>query len=354
METKIQIFKVSDFLSWQREGSLTLSPSFQRRTVWSAAAKSYLIDTIVRGLPVPIVFVRERLDLDLQRTVREVVDGQQRLRTLFGFIAPDVLTDLDPSRDVFEVLSKHNTDIAGRPFARLPPDVKKALLSYEFGTYVLPPETEDRDVLKIFARINSTGVRLNGQELRNAEFFGDFKQLMYELALEQLDRWRQWGIFNEEAIARMLEVEFVSDVTVTMVRGEITGKTQNRLDEAYRQYDSNFPWSAKVAGRFRRVMDMIDDSVGPVLKSTVFTSEVNFFSLWALVYDLMYDLDTPLGRRAKPAAIRPTRLRAAVVKASEKIRSEDVNDEVLDAIRRASSDTGRRRTRHTFLLECYG
>ncbi len=354
METKIQIFKVSDFLAWQREGSLTLSPSFQRRPVWPESAKSYLIDTIARGLPVPVVFVRERLDLDAQRTVREVVDGQQRLRTLFSFIDATSLRDIDPNRDIFEVLPKHNSDIADRPFPRLPKEVRQVILSYELGTYVLPPETEDRDVLKIFARINSTGVRLNGQELRNAEYFGDLKQLMYELALEQLDRWRAWGIFSEESIARMLEVEFVSDVTLTMTSEAVTGKTQKRLDDLYRQYDENFPKGSKVASRFRRVMDTIDDSVGTVLRSTVFRSEVNFYSLWALAYDLMYDFGAPLSMRAKPAPIKPTRLRSAVITASDRIRAEDVDDDVLDAIRRASSDTGRRRKRHEFLRECYG
>ncbi len=63
-------FKISDFLGWQREGSLRLSPSFQRRAVWKADAKSFLVDTVVRGLPTPVIFIRERVDLDTQRTLR--------------------------------------------------------------------------------------------------------------------------------------------------------------------------------------------------------------------------------------------------------------------------------------------
>jgi hypothetical protein len=353
MDTKIQIFKVSDFLAWQREGSLTLSPSFQRRPVWKEAARSYLIDTIARGLPVPVVFVRERLDLEYQRTVREVVDGQQRLRTLFSFIDAQSLADFDPGRDEFEVLSKHNSDLADRPFGKLPADVRKQILSYELGTYVLPPETEDRDVLKIFARINSTGVRLNGQELRNAEYFGDFKQLMYDLALEQLDRWRAWGIFSEESIARMLEVEFTSDVTLTMSKGEVTGKTQTRLDDLYKKWDEAFPSGRAVTARFRRVMESLEDVIGDQIQRTVFRNEVNFYSLWVLVYDLLYDLDVPLRTSAKANTLKSSKLRSAITLASERIATEDVDDEVLDAIRRASSDTGRRRVRHSFLHKCY-
>ena len=99
---------VSDFISWQRDGTLNLKPEFQRRSVWKPGARSYLVDTIVRGLPVPLILLRERLDLAAQRTMRDVVDGQQRLRTLFAFIDPSTLEDFEPGRDRFTVKRAHN------------------------------------------------------------------------------------------------------------------------------------------------------------------------------------------------------------------------------------------------------
>ena len=86
------------------------------------------------------------------------------------------------------------------------------MLDYDFSVHVLPADTEDRDVLQIFARMNSTGLKLNDQELRNAEFYGSYKEAAYRLAYEQLGRWRSWGIFSETDIARMLEVEETSDI----------------------------------------------------------------------------------------------------------------------------------------------
>ena len=59
-ETFKTTYKVSDFLSWQRSKTLELRPSFQRRPVWQPGAKSYLLDTIIRGLPIPIIFLREQ------------------------------------------------------------------------------------------------------------------------------------------------------------------------------------------------------------------------------------------------------------------------------------------------------
>ncbi len=188
------VYKVSDFLSWQRSKSLILSPSFQRRSVWNKAAKSYLIDTVVRGLPIPIIFIRERPNLDTLEADREVVDGQQRLRTLLSFLDPACLKDYREEQDAFLVQKPHNPEIAGKTFASLPTNIKQQILGYEFSVHILPADTDDTQVLQIFARLNSTGMRLKAQELRNARFLGPFKALMYGLAYEQLERWRKWTI----------------------------------------------------------------------------------------------------------------------------------------------------------------
>ena len=57
---KKTFFTVSNFISWQKAKSLVLTPKFQRRSVWKIGAKSFLIDTIVRNFPIPIIFLRDR------------------------------------------------------------------------------------------------------------------------------------------------------------------------------------------------------------------------------------------------------------------------------------------------------
>lgn len=235
------VFKVNDFLSWQRIGSLSMSPNFQRRPVWPEGAKSLLIDTVVRGVPIPIIFLRQRTDLQTLEPRREVVDGQQRLRTLISYVDPSLLGPaLDPNRDIFTVKRNHNKDLAGKSFKDLPASTRQLILDYEFSVHVLPSDTGDREVLQIFARMNSTGFKLNNQELRNAEWFGEFKTLAYELAYEQLDRWRNWRVFSETDIARMLEVEETSDMMLTMLRG-IQPRRKKPLDKAYKDFDPELP-----------------------------------------------------------------------------------------------------------------
>ena len=75
-------FTALDLLAWHEEGSLELSPKFQRRGVWKPAAKGFFLDTLLRGYPVPPLHIRMMPTAGSNRARREVIDGQQRLRTL--------------------------------------------------------------------------------------------------------------------------------------------------------------------------------------------------------------------------------------------------------------------------------
>jgi len=351
IDLKRTLFSVSDFLDWQRQGSLNLTPPFQRRSVWKPGAKSYLVDSVVRGLPTPLIFIREGLDLETLRPMREVIDGQQRLRTLISFVDESALPDFDPDRDRFTVWREHNPSIASKKFKSLDKSVRSRILGYEFSTHVLPNSTEDRDILMIFARLNSTGTTLNAQELRNAEFFGVFKTLMYQLAYEQLERWIGWGVFSEEEVSRMAEVEMTSDLVGNMIAG-LSGKSQAKLRGWYRQYDEALTGSDELTRRFRDTMDSIEEILGESIRTTVFTSQVYFFSLFTLLYELKYGLGSELAKRSSrqlPANIRPR-----LLEASNDLRWQRVPDEVLDAVQRASADIGRRRTRLNYLLGVVG
>lgn len=342
------IFRVADFLSWQRSGQLKLSPAFQRRSVWSSSQKSYLIDTVVRGLPIPIVFVRDSIDLETRSTVRDVVDGQQRLRTLLSFIDPSALPDFDDDRDRFTVRSIHNSEIAGKPFGRLPKAIQTDILGYEISTHVLPLSFEDRDVLQVFARMNSTGLKLNPQELRNAQYAGTFKTLAYELSTEQLDRWRRWEIFSEDQIARMREVDLSSDLLINMVFG-LTGKSQSRIDKFYADNDTDWPGAESYAHRFRHTMESIDKLLREQFDGSAWSSEVNFFTLFAVIYDLEWGLGSPPENRK--ARKLPSSSSVKIREIGEQLGAGSVPAKVLDAMQRASADLGRRRTRFEFVRD---
>jgi hypothetical protein len=182
--------------------------------------------------------------------------------------------------------------------------------------------------------MNATGVKLNAQELRNAEWFGDFKTSMYQLASEQLQRWREWKIFSEDNIARMEEVEIVSEFAQLALKG-ITHKTQSALDKLYEDHDDNFPERKEFERRFRTVMDYIDDHLGPEMPKLAFHRKTLFYSLFALVYDLLFGLGSPLNRK-KPGQIQ-RRILTWVKTASTRIEKGTAPQKVLDAAARRTT-----------------
>lgn len=334
-------YRVSDFLLWQRSGTLELSPAFQRRSVWRPGAKSYFIDTVIRGLPVPLIFLRDLPSTtDTLEPRREVVDGQQRLRTLVSFIRPSLLPDLKKESDSFTILKSHSSEYAGKSFGQLPSEVRQSILDYQLSTHVFPSHTNDRQILQIFSRMNATGLKLTNQELRNAEWFGEFKSMSYELASERLDWWRKYRIFTEYDIARMQEVELVSELAALMLRG-LGGRTKASIDQLYREYDMKFTERELVSRRMRRVFDQIEEQLRSWLGESVFRRKALFYSLFAAFYDRMYGLGSELTPR-RPRVV-PAEWIEHVRLAGDDIRERSAPQEVLISAARQTTHVRSRR-----------
>jgi hypothetical protein len=359
-QTLRTLYRVSDFVGWQREGTLELNPNFQRRSVWKKGAKSFLIDTIIRGFPVPIIFLRDKkTDLKTLKAKRDVVDGQQRIRTLLSFIDHSLLLDYDPQRDDFEINRTHNKDFGGKRFHQLTMEIRQRILDYQFSVHSFPTDTDDRMILQIFARMNATGVKLNPQELRNAEFFGEFKTSAYELATEQLYRWRDdWEVFTPDGIARMNEVEMGSEFMMYIMSGVLEKKT-GTIDAFYKQYDASFPDRTEVERRFRIVFDTIDDLLGNGI-NRLFKSRTMFFALFAAVYGLQFEAkaeqhgrlklsDLPRLPKDKAAPLTPV-MRGKLIKSATAIKDKQAPESVLKARQSGTTDAINRRTLISYLV----
>ena len=336
-------FKVSDFLAFSKSDTLELSPSFQRRPVWPRSAKSYLIDTIVRGLPVPVIFLRDRTDLNTLQTVREVVDGQQRLRTILSYIAPSTLDDYRQERDFFQVLGTHNEELAKKDFLDLTNDLRQRILQYEFSVHVLPSDTDDADVLNIFSRMNSTGTKLNGQELRNAKFFGEFKKVAYQLALEQLERWRSWRIFTDDQIARMGEVQLTSELLIYLKSG-VQQKTQSAINNYYKINEDEYNDATNHSKKFRKIMDKIEETLGTDISSTVFRRSTLFYALFACMDRLLSQ------EKEGKTGCSDKEMNRRIKRVSERIVAKKAQDHVIEATQRRLGHKASREAILNFLV----
>lgn len=145
---------------------IQLSPSYQRENVWSLRQKSELIESILMGIPLPIMYFFQD-----NSGVKQVVDGKQRLSALFDFI------------DNKFALSELNIleDLKGKKFKNLSGLDQGKLEDYKIPINVIKPPTPDRIKFDIFDRVNRGGTRLNNQEMRNAIYQGRATELLEEL-----------------------------------------------------------------------------------------------------------------------------------------------------------------------------
>ena len=255
---------IQDLTGFYERDELNLAPWYQRRSVWTQAQKAYLINTILEDKPVPSIYIRHTIDLETERSIKEVVDGQQRLRCVMDYTG-DRFAARHPS---------HETPVK---YSELKKSERVHFLQTALSVGYLIGAS-DADVIEIFARINSVAKTLNPQEKRNAQFSGAFKQFCVSEAVERLPFWRDNAVFTDNAISRMDEVQFVSDLVMNMDRG-LQDFSANRLTAFYKLHEDSFPSGPSIKHRLERVFTNLLSLPAPVVKRTVFARPQVLFSL---------------------------------------------------------------------------
>ena len=338
-----RVYNVTDFEEWKSSGLLDMTPEFQRRQVWSEKAKSYLIDTVLRGNPIPKIIITQ--DLRQSRNVRVVVDGQQRLNTILSFMDGD-----------FKISRAHNKKFAGMRFADLPADVQNDYRKYEIGVDVLFDQTYE-DILDIFARLNTYSVKLNPQEQLNAKYLGFFKQTAYKLGYTYVGYWLGASVITKSQVARMKEAELASDLLVAILGGIQTNKN---IQNYYKNYEDTEEAGEKEIEEAEKIFDNVMTYIGEIysanqLKSTNFKRIHLFYSLFCSIaqgFKVMKGLEKI--PQFKPTKSNAGRIRVCLDDISKRYDEEDESKDFkgfLDASRRATTDTSRRISRSKFLCE---
>lgn len=259
---------IQDLLNFYSRNELNLAPWYQRRSVWKKNQKAYLINTIHESKPVPSVYVRHTIDLKTEKSIKEVVDGQQRIRSIIEY-----------KSDAFA--APHPKYPKGVLYSQLDPaNRKKFLLTALSVGYLIG--AEDADVIEIFARINSVAKTLNPQEKRNAEYSGDFKQFCLNEAIARLAFWREFRVFSDDNIARMVEVQFVSDLVVNLTEG-LLDFSPDKLDEYYANYDDEYRDARGMKKRLNKIFEALLALDPDKLKGTVFCRSQVLFSLMLVI-----------------------------------------------------------------------
>lgn len=164
---------IADLVARIDRQTLILQPEFQRDYVWSSAKAGQLIESVLLRIPLPIVYLSETEDSDW-----EVVDGQQRLTSLFSFIRGQF-----PDGTAFRLGRLHvRDDLKGKAFKDLPKSDQNALMNYTLRAIILNKESHPDVKFEVFERLNCGSVQLKDAELRNCMYRGPYNNMLAELA----------------------------------------------------------------------------------------------------------------------------------------------------------------------------
>jgi Protein of unknown function DUF262 len=334
-------YSINDFVEWDAAKQLELNPRFQRRPVWTEKAKSFLIDTILRGKPIPKVFIRQKINVSTKTSVREVVDGQQRLRTILAYV-----------KDGFVVGKRQNATYGGLLFSQLPEDVQAQLLSYEISVDLLI-NLPDAEVLDIFSRLNSYAVVLNEQERINADHFGPFKVLADKIGHKYFDYWVTNGVLTSKQIMRMLEVNLVADLLIACLEGI---KSKKQVKKFYDAYESSFDHDVDLLeATFDSVVSKIVTIYPEGLTDTEFRRPHLYYSLFTMVAHRAHSIPG-LPAQYASTGLQPDAVRSKLERVEELFAEADVGklskaeQDFLADSRRATTDEKVRVRRSVYLL----
>lgn len=190
-------YTVDVLIKRMREKSIEV-PSFQRSYVWNIRQASRFIESLLLGLPVPgVFFSREKTTEKLL-----VIDGQQRLLSLLYFYEGEFL----PRKKVF-ALEEVQPEFEGKTYKTLSEEDKRKLNDSIIHATIIKqdvPSEDDSSIFFVFERLNTGGMILAAQEIRNCIYHGQFNELLKDLNTNE-----NWRALYGKTSPRMRDQEII-------------------------------------------------------------------------------------------------------------------------------------------------
>lgn len=253
--------KIADLFSANKDGKLDLRPEFQRKFVWNIRHQKEFIDTILKRLPFPEIYIADG-DIDVEKMISKeiVVDGQQRLKTIFRYIQGDI--PITPKDNLL-------------PFAQLTKPEKISFLEYSVTVRQLG-KLDESTIKEVFRRINLTRYPLNAYEIQNAVYDGEF--ISIAKAIADTEAFKRIPSFSESDFSRMQNLGFVLLVMATVENGGyFTGDKE--LENYVRKFNDSYPNKAIATSALKRAIKIINH-LG-LTKDSTWYRKSNLFTLFS-------------------------------------------------------------------------
>lgn len=171
LDIKEDKFSVFELIRKITQDKVIMNPDFQRNLVWKQYQKSQFIESIILNIPLPPLYFKKELDGKYI-----IIDGLQRTSTLKSFLNPE-----DPYYFALEGL-KALKKLNGKHFHELEDAQKSRIEDKSLFIYMVQPAVPMVVVYDIFNRINTSGTKLDRQEIRNCIFIGESTKLLKRLS----------------------------------------------------------------------------------------------------------------------------------------------------------------------------
>jgi uncharacterized protein with ParB-like and HNH nuclease domain len=170
-----------------RDENLWVNRKYQRKLVWTIPEKERLIDSILKGYPIPLLLLAERPQLHGSGKY-EIIDGIQRFNAIFDFIENKFplngkYFDVNQLARAKQLADQKVFHAVKKDQPKLSPDECADILDYQLAVTIFPA-LEENEIVDVFGRINSSGKQLSPQEKRQAGVISPFAEMVRKLSAE--------------------------------------------------------------------------------------------------------------------------------------------------------------------------
>jgi len=236
-------YSVAELAQMIDRRELLVNTDYQRGGgIWPEGPASYFIDTILENYPFPKIYLYEFLNKSDRNVRKEIVDGQQRIKTIMRFVNN-------------EFALRGESRFAGKTFANLDTEDQERFLSYPVSVDVIR-SAEPAEILQMFRRMNAFTLPLNEAEKRHSSFLGAFKWFINELADHLGSFLIEYGVLSKRQIVRMADAELLSEVILAFEEGVVSTSPAS-LRNLYRRHDDHLAFAGEYEDRIKSCFEFI-------------------------------------------------------------------------------------------------